>query len=389
MSTTAMVERAFVVVYAVLRIGVVGQLVVAAVTYWARGELPVASGVAGVVALAWSVGYFVVVWRHRTFMALPTWLGVVDVAIAVGVLVVVGLALPRDWQIGSWHAWHYAYAAVVAPTIPAWLRSRTSSLVMAALIAGVYLAVVLPGNVAALSTAVINSVSFLVFTGASAVICPALRRVAGESDVNAARVVRLTGELEHARYQFHIHNATGLLARLARDDTPPDVLPALRTQALEESNRLRREALRPVVGSGIGDYATMTLSQVVTLAVRGFGHLPLEVRTSLAREVTLQRVEAVILQSALVSLLYNVQFHARATEVVVHADHDGPDWEVSVCDDGVGFDPERTPYGFGLQSQVMDATRRVGMTFTLRSRPGEGTCAVIRGRAQTPSSDIG
>ncbi|MCL1840863.1 MAG: hypothetical protein FWF75_03805, partial [Propionibacteriaceae bacterium] len=84
-----------------------------------------------------------------------------------------------------------------------------------------------------------------------------------------------------------------------------------------------------------------------------------------------------ILRSALISLLYNVQFHAHATEVVVHTDCQNGRWEVSVCDDGTGFDPQNTTYGFGLQSQVLDSAHQAGMTVHITSHPGEGTCVYI------------
>jgi len=76
-----------------------------------------------------------------------------------------------------------------------------------------------------------------------------------------------------------------------------------------------------------------------------------------------------------------------ASEVVVHADRHGDTWEVSVCDDGVGFEPEATPFGFGLSSQVTESARRHGMSVEVVSRPGEGTCVFIRGH--TPLVDTG
>jgi signal transduction histidine kinase len=125
-----------------------------------------------------------------------------------------------------------------------------------------------------------------------------------------------------------------------------------------------------------------TLEQVVLSAVTGFGHLPLEIRTALGRTIRINPLDATILRSAIISLLYNVQFHARAREVVVHTDCDASVWEVSICDDGIGFDPESTHFGFGLQNQVLDATRRAGMSVEIVSRPGEGTCVYIRGKVR-------
>ena len=148
--------------------------------------------------------------------------------------------------------------------------------------------------------------------------------------------------------------------------------------ASQEVDRLRRGVLSSAEeGAECGQVA---LVHVVDASLAGFGELPVEARTALARDVRLDEDEALALQSALVSLLYNVQFHAHASEVVVHADCVDDAWEVSVCDDGVGFDPATTSYGFGLQSQVIDSLKGKGMAVEVASRPGEGTCVVIRGR---------
>jgi len=166
------------------------------------------------------------------------------------------------------------------------------------------------------------------------------------------------------------------LVQLAHDDTPAEILPSLRAQAIQEANRLRHDVL---LSPDIGTTQARTISDVVAASLVGFGQLPIEVRTALARDVRLDAEEALVLQSALISLLYNVQFHAQAHEVVVHADHGDGMWEVSVSDDGVGFDPGTTAYGFGLQNQVLDSARSKGMDVEITSSPGEGTYVVIRG----------
>jgi signal transduction histidine kinase len=125
----------------------------------------------------------------------------------------------------------------------------------------------------------------------------------------------------------------------------------------------------------------VSIDQVVRASIKGFKHLPLEVRTAMGRDITLHPDEALVLETALVSLLYNVQFHAgtAVTEVVVHADCLEDGWEVSICDDGVGFDVDHTGRGFGLQKQVIELTQTKGMTVEVSSAPGEGTCVFIRG----------
>jgi hypothetical protein len=380
-SSTTGFERVVLALFGVLRLGTVIQLTTAAIVMGGTGQMPLTSWVMSAVAAMWSIGLYVVAVRRGSFLRLSVWWGVVDILIACAAIVVTNLELPDYWQVGTWHAWYFGYVSVVAPTIPAWLRSRTACVATSVGIGLIYVASVLPGNADLASTVALNALSFVIFTAVGAILIPPVRRLMAESDANSDRAIRLATELERSRYQFHIHNATGLLAQLARDDTPPELMPSLRAQAMAESNRLRKEALRPPGEDPADQESCSTLEQAVQSAVLGFGHLPLEIRTALGRGVCLRPLDATILRSAIISLLYNVEFHAHASEVVVHTDYDGSTWEVSVCDDGVGFDPDRTAYGFGLQSQVLDSARRADMSVKIVSHPGEGTCVYIRGDA--------
>ena len=389
-----MVERGVLLIFGVLRLGVVVQILASVVFV----RLPLASWGMAVVVVGWSAIWFAVVWRRGSFADCPWWWGGIDVASSVASLVVMGLALPPEWMIGTWYAWSYGYTATVVPTVPAWLqlggevRTRWAAIGISLAMAVTYAAVVLPGNRNLLATGVINGFSFVIFATVAAILCPTARRIAQVADEDRDRAVRLAAELERAKFQFHIHNVTGLLTHLASDDTPDSILPSLRAQALREAVRLRNEALLPANGATAAEPGTVaTLEEVVVEALSGFGHLPLEVRTALARRVRLGPDEALVLQSAMIALLYNVQFHARATQVVVHADCDDGAWEVSVCDDGVGFDPATTTYNFGLRNQVVGSAEDNAMTVAIESRPGEGTCVIIRGarRDVPPTSPNG
>lgn len=378
-STERMVEQAALLVFGVLRAGAVVQIATSAIYLWLKSQMPTASWVMAAIVVLWSIGWYIAVIRRGSFTASPVWWGAIDYLMAIAALIVTGIVLPRNLLVGTWHAWAYAFAAIVAPTIPAWLRSLPRCVILGVGMSVVYFVTVLPGNGDVAITVIVNSLTFIIFSAASAIPCTTARRLAKVADEDRRRATQLSAQLEQARYRFHIHNATGLLAQLSRDDTPAELLPSLRMQALEESNRLRHDVLVP--NSNSDDTKTAaTLERVALSSVSDFGHLPIEVRTTLGRGVVLTDDEAMVVQAALISLLYNVQFHAHASEIVVHADCVDDTWEVSVCDDGVGFDPQTTPFGFGLQSQVLDSTRDHGMTVEITSSPGRGTCAVIRGR---------
>ncbi len=71
--------------------------------------------------------------------------------------------------------------------------------------------------------------------------------------------------------------------------------------------------------------------------------------------------------------MFNVRQHAQAREVVIHAETEGNSWEVCVRDDGIGFDPNTRPEGFGLSQQVYAAIASIGGQVEIESAPGEGT----------------
>ena len=75
----------------------------------------------------------------------------------------------------------------------------------------------------------------------------------------------------------------------------------------------------------------------------------------------------------------NVAKHAQATQCHVHLTHLADRLVVEVQDDGVGFDPSddtRTERGLGLIN-VRERAARLGGTFNMRSRPGQGTRLVV------------
>lgn len=84
---------------------------------------------------------------------------------------------------------------------------------------------------------------------------------------------------------------------------------------------------------------------------------------------------------ALTTVLHNARRHAEAKTVFVHADCLDGRWELSVRDDGIGFDPSTASFGFGLGTQVIEALQRLEIDVTIDSAPGEGTAVVMVGSA--------
>jgi two-component system sensor histidine kinase DegS len=76
--------------------------------------------------------------------------------------------------------------------------------------------------------------------------------------------------------------------------------------------------------------------------------------------------------------LFNVWKHAQATQVEVRLAADERELELSVSDDGVGFDPDRVPPGhFGLEG-IRARARVLGARLEIASAGGKGTRISVR-----------
>lgn len=382
-STTTVVERGIVTILSVLRTGTVIQVAVASWVLWQQGVFLIPIRLFGLVAILWSIAYFVLVIKKGSFTRLPIWFGVIDVVIAIATLIISALTLPSAWWIGTWLIWAPGYAASAAATIPGWLRSVPGTVAVALAISVTYVATALPGNTHQLLAIGNNAVSYIFFALAGIMFVSIASRLARIADEHQQRAAILSHELEIANYRFHVHNAIGLLNKFSRDDNPPELLTSLRKQADAEANRLRNEVLssrnlKQFENNSLP--ARVSLNDAVAAAISTFSHLPLLLRTALGAGVMLPMLDAVVVETSLVALLYNAQFHAHATEIVIHTDQNQKFWEVSVADNGIGFDSANTKFGFGLGSQIPEACAERDISLDIQSAPGEGTIVTLTGQ---------
>lgn len=75
--------------------------------------------------------------------------------------------------------------------------------------------------------------------------------------------------------------------------------------------------------------------------------------------------------------LTNVRKHARAAHAAVRAARAGGSVEVTIEDDGVGFDPRVSDSGYGLAT-MRERGSGVGATVEIRSQPGRGSRVTVR-----------
>lgn len=306
-----------------------------------------------------------------------------DVGFAAAVLAVQPLFTAPEDLVGTWTAWGFACTQSTAVGAAVVFRRRRETAVAIAVLAGTYLAATLPaahdrGTVAG------NAMAYVGFAVLARLLVGYLRRLAADAQNAREEAVRVS--------RTHVHDQIGVLRLLSARDLDPELARMLRSQAAAMANRGRRFLEEdpliapPAPRGGKSTSASprrgpVALTAVVVAAVGDFADLPLEVGLDLAEGAFLPAPAARAVEQAVATVLANVRMHADAGTVVVHADADpgGGAWEITVADDGRGFDLATTPLGFGLGTQAGEALHRHGVTADVRSIPGEGTTVTLRG----------
>ena len=158
---------------------------------------------------------------------------------------------------------------------------------------------------------------------------------------------------------------------------------ALARESLEDLRRLTRGAqaemrallaeLRPstLTDADLSDLLRLLVNSFTgrtnipaTINVVGQGALPADVQVAIYR----------ICQEA----LNNVAKHARAGRVKIDLNHEGTAIELSIHDDGQGFDPEQTTSGHYGLTMMHERAEAVGALLSVTSQLGHGTVLTLR-----------
>ncbi|MGN6330328.1 MAG: ATP-binding protein [Motilibacteraceae bacterium] len=280
-------------------------------------------------------------------------------------------------------AWGFGAGATAAMSAGAGLpRLRHAAGGGGALVVA-YLVVSLPAasHIGVAWTAVTNSVALIGFAAGTWVVARFIRELAAAADVARAGAAELARRAALDRQRLLLHDQATVLSLLSRPGLDQATESALRQQAARASRRVRAFLAQEGATAGleVAGGAPLPLTGLLAAVVEEFGDLPLTVNIDLAGGVCLSGAASQTLAAAVRTLLHNVRQHARATAVTLHADTrpDGA-WEVSVQDDGVGFDPEAVS-GFGLRVQAGSALRESSMSVAVDSAPGEGAKVTIIG----------
>ena len=328
----------------------------------------------------------VVLVRARRFLS--TFWATVECTAGVLILLAEPLFTATTDRVGTWTAWGYGLSLCSAFGAGIGYPRRSQTLIAATALAGAYLLVSLPGSGAlgTTGTVVSNVVAYFGFALFPRALASYLRRLAAAADDARDAAARAGRAAERDRQRRLLHDHETLMRLLADPSVDPALAELLRRQAISGANRVRSFLTAPPEQATEPDGDERPLTDLVRAVVSEFSDLPIEASIDLARGVLLPAADATAVCEALATLLHNVRRHAGARSVVVHADGDDDSWEVTVRDDGVGFDPATTPLGFGLRDLVIGALAARGIAATVESAPGEGTAVVLTGTASHAAS---
>ncbi|GAA3993143.1 sensor histidine kinase [Allokutzneria multivorans] len=204
-------------------------------------------------------------------------------------------------------------------------------------------------------------------------------RLSHEAGVSAERE-RLAGEIHDTLAQGFTSIVTLVQAAQSEMDSERDTELARRHLGL--AVRTARENLdeaRALVGALTpAPLANSSLVEAIRRLVERVGHdLGIAAECVVSGEPTRLGTDVeVMLLRATQEALNNVRKHARASAVAVSVEFTEEAVLLRVADDGVGFDPESKPTGFGLPG-LRGRTEQVGGAFAVSSAPGEGTVVKV------------
>jgi signal transduction histidine kinase len=337
---------------------------------WGSYPHPGLDGGLLLLALIESVVILSLFWRRRAVQGQV--LAGVDVVFGMIALVAMVILTSGPTRT-SWVNWAcpFTYGSLVIVLLAC---SRRTAAAVALAFAGVYLATVASsltgGQPDLLATSLANAMAYIGLLVAGSVVFWALRRSAAEADDARAEAVtrgaRLAAERErNAQHRLLHDSALQTLEMVARSTSVDD---AVRGQARSEAMTLRL-ALQGEPATASGGLLEDLQQLAIQFAGRG---LRVEVHDT-GLESRPDQAGARALCDATREALVNVAKHAGVDRAVVSARSTSAGVEVTVRDQGVGFDPLYPPPGFGLSQSIEGRLAEVGGTVNIWSAPGRGT----------------
>lgn len=265
----------------------------------------------------------------------------------------------------------------VATTVGGWASRRRHLALVPALLAS-YLTVGTVHNPSGWTYLTSSTCIWMGFAATARVFCSTMRRMAADADYHRAQAAHEAEERALERARILVHDPAAILRMLADPATPQDTVNALRQQAATEARRLRTFMSDAATPLRFGD-AHLTVASATSAAITGFEDLPLNVALDLAESALINTPTYLALQTAVATCLHNVREHAHAQQVFVHADLDHNSWEVTIRDDGQGYDPATVANGHGLRTLVQHNLQAHNVRTQIDSSPGQGCVITLTG----------
>ena len=381
-TTLAGAELCGLIAFVGLRLVDLVQLAVAAPGGLDGASRPTLDAATMILFVAESVGIVFVVVRARRYRSLR--LAILDTVVALVVLAAQPLFTAPTDRVGTWTAWGFAVTVGTALGIGIGFPRAWQTWAAATALAVTYLAVSLPDpSAGARSSAWSNAIAYFGFALIARGLSGYLRRMGRDADEARAAAERLGRVQEFELHRQLLHDQATILHLLSGSEVDDRLAGVLRGQAALGARQIRAFLGRDVDTLSWPKEGYAAPCALVTIArevAAQFGDLPITVSVELAADVVLQDEMAHAVRGALSAVLHNVRLHAAAQHVTLHADHNPRtlQWELSVTDDGAGFETTVQSPGYGLTHQVAAALAEHAIEAQVRSAPGAGTVVTMR-----------
>ncbi|NLT55213.1 MAG: hypothetical protein GXX79_11790 [Actinomycetales bacterium] len=251
------------------------------------------------------------------------------------------------------------------------LRTLPGALLAGGALATCYLCAILSGPASPpwellQAGAAVNACSYPEYAGVGWALAWFVRRLAGRADSARARI----RELERDRTRATVHDLLPYLRpeHLVRADE------TTRTALIRQRAAKYRQLQAFVDDTGLVTDLDAGLAEVIEL----HGRLRIQSTLGIPPATRCDHDVQERLLRAVDTVLANVEQYAPEATVTVHT-RVGPDAvEVTVQDDGPGFDPTATRFGYGLTRILGDQLQEVGGHATVRSGRGRGAEVTVR-----------
>ncbi|MFG2042330.1 ATP-binding protein [Dactylosporangium sp. NPDC048998] len=257
--------------------------------------------------------------------------------------------------------------SLVSPVVLAFavgLRPRAAAAVL--LLSATWTASVWPDVSQKLASDILG---FVIWYVAGLAVATMLRGMAAQTAAAVAHARRLDLALHREGFRRSLHD--GVLPIF--DGIALDERVGRATRRAARRGAIRTRALLNTAGEGGGGFSARVLELADTFLDLGLLLLP---RVYVHAEPP-PEVAGALLSAAHEALANALKYAGPDAEVVLFAEATRDGVEISVLDNGAGFDAAATPRGHG-HTESLPAVEAVGAAWSVTSAPGEGTKVVLR-----------